>query len=102
MLKRLLLFDSIRRFISHHQPLNYPHTTTTTRYTSLSLPFLQSSRRTIQSLKPLSMAERQEQTTSSKSTFPSSHNHTNRLSSEHSPYLLQHAHNPVSTFMILL
>lgn len=39
--------------------------------------------------KVLAMAE----TTSSSS---SSHKHTNRLSAEHSPYLLQHAHNPVS------
>lgn len=26
------------------------------------------------------------------------HNHTNRLASEHSPYLLQHAHNPVNWY----
>lgn len=38
----------------------------------------------------ISMAERPTGSTSL------SHNHTNRLASEHSPYLLQHAHNPVS------
>ncbi|KAJ6338449.1 hypothetical protein OIU76_008009 [Salix suchowensis] len=41
--------------------------------------------------KVLAMAE----TTSSSS---SSHSHTNRLSAEHSPYLLQHAHNPVNWY----
>ncbi|KAJ6729492.1 SPERMATOGENESIS-ASSOCIATED PROTEIN 20 [Salix viminalis] len=41
--------------------------------------------------KVLAMAE----TTSSSS---SSHSHTNRLSDEHSPYLLQHAHNPVNWY----
>ncbi|RWW27596.1 hypothetical protein BHE74_00017510 [Ensete ventricosum] len=29
------------------------------------------------------------------STSAAPHRHTNRLASEHSPYLLQHAHNPV-------
>ncbi|KAB2605187.1 spermatogenesis-associated protein 20 [Pyrus ussuriensis x Pyrus communis] len=33
--------------------------------------------------------------TSSNPAAPS-HKHSNRLAAEHSPYLLQHAHNPVS------
>lgn len=31
---------------------------------------------------------------------PTSHKHTNRLAAEHSPYLLQHAHNPVSLIFL--
>jgi hypothetical protein len=31
---------------------------------------------------------------------PTTHKHTNRLAQEQSPYLLQHAHNPVSQIMI--
>jgi hypothetical protein len=34
---------------------------------------------------------------SSSSTSSTSQKHTNRLAAEHSPYLLQHAHNPVIT-----
>jgi hypothetical protein len=33
---------------------------------------------------------------------PQSHNNTNRLAAEHSPYLLQHAHNPVSVLIIFV
>eukprot|EP00257_Ricinus_communis_P017262 XP_015575663.2 spermatogenesis-associated protein 20 [Ricinus communis] len=40
----------------------------------------------------LAMAERPAETTST------SHKHTNRLAAEHSPYLLQHAHNPVDWY----
>ncbi|XP_012082694.1 spermatogenesis-associated protein 20 isoform X2 [Jatropha curcas] len=40
----------------------------------------------------VSMAERPVETTSS------SHKYTNRLATEHSPYLLQHAHNPVNWY----
>ncbi|KAL2535568.1 hypothetical protein Fot_16959 [Forsythia ovata] len=39
------------------------------------------------------MAEHTPETTSSKT-----HKHTNRLAAEHSPYLLQHAHNPVDWY----
>lgn len=31
----------------------------------------------------------------SQSATSKAHKHTNRLAEEHSPYLLQHAHNPV-------
>lgn len=36
-----------------------------------------------------------------KGPSPSSHKHTNRLASERSPYLLQHAHNPVDWWVTL-
>lgn len=36
-----------------------------------------------------------------KGSSPSSHRHTNRLASERSPYLLQHAHNPVDWWVTL-
>ncbi|EXC34717.1 hypothetical protein L484_020490 [Morus notabilis] len=42
--------------------------------------------------KVLAMAERKSENASQ------SHKHTNRLASEHSPYLLQHAHNPVDWY----
>ncbi|KAG0480975.1 hypothetical protein HPP92_011833 [Vanilla planifolia] len=45
-------------------------------------------RRTLQSLRVFSMAE----------SSRASHRYTNRLASEHSPYLLQHAHNPVDWY----
>jgi hypothetical protein len=35
---------------------------------------------------------------SSSSTSSTSQKHTNRLAAEHSPYLLQHAHNPVDWY----
>lgn len=47
-------------------------------------------RRLIHCHRILAMAEQ-----SSKTTSQQSHKHTNRLAAEHSPYLLQHAHNPV-------
>lgn len=56
-------------------------------------PFL---RRPIHSLTVLSMAEPQQ--SSSFSSSSQTHKHTNRLASQHSPYLLQHAHNPVDWY----
>ena len=48
--------------------------------------------RTFHTHRVVAMAERPTETT----TSTSHHNkHTNRLAAEHSPYLLQHAHNPV-------
>lgn len=92
MLKRLLLpSSSLPHFLFHHS--NFPTKHSNIRFPTLfSRPFSFSSsrRRTIHSLKVLSMAE-------TTSINPSqSHKHTNRLASEHSPYLLQHAHNPVT------
>ncbi|XP_062088029.1 uncharacterized protein LOC133794686 isoform X1 [Humulus lupulus] len=46
----------------------------------------------IYALKVLAMAQHKSNHSSS------SHNHTNRLAQEHSPYLLQHAHNPVDWY----
>ncbi|KAK4732224.1 hypothetical protein R3W88_025212 [Solanum pinnatisectum] len=48
-----------------------------------------------QSIRVLPMAEQQ---SSSFSASSQTHKHTNRLASEHSPYLLQHAHNPVDWY----
>ncbi|XP_049407647.1 uncharacterized protein LOC125871096 [Solanum stenotomum] len=48
-----------------------------------------------QPIRVLPMAEQQ---SSSISTSSQTHKHTNRLASEHSPYLLQHAHNPVDWY----
>ncbi|XP_030508262.2 uncharacterized protein LOC115722977 [Cannabis sativa] len=57
---------------------------------SLSL-FPSSSPPSIYALKVLAMAQHS-------SSSSSSHHHTNRLAQEHSPYLLQHAHNPVDWY----
>lgn len=57
---------------------------------SFSFPFLPILSRPISSGKVLAMAEE-----TSSSTSSTSQKHTNRLAAEHSPYLLQHAHNPV-------
>ncbi|PON96626.1 Spermatogenesis-associated protein [Trema orientale] len=62
------------------------------RFPSLSWPFSPISHRPICALKVLSMAEHKSKQTSQ------SHKHTNRLAAEHSPYLLQHAHNPVDWY----
>ncbi|KAH7676738.1 Spermatogenesis-associated protein 20 [Dioscorea alata] len=51
-------------------------------------PLLFSPRRPIHAHRILAMAE----------TSSPTHRHTNRLASEHSPYLLQHAHNPVDWY----
>ena len=66
------------------------------RFSSLSRTLPLFPRRHIHTLKVLAMAERSMKTTSH------SHKHTNRLAAEHSPYLLQHAHNPVSKTPIFL
>lgn len=84
MLKRLLISSSSRYCFSKKPIKFHLH------------PFF---RRPIHSLSVLAMAEQS-------SSSSSSHKHNNRLTSEHSPYLLQHAHNPVlhittTTFKIL-
>ncbi|KAF5931342.1 hypothetical protein HYC85_032215 [Camellia sinensis] len=97
MIKRLLFYSSLRRFLSPP-----PHPTFPTkdshnilRVASLSWPLSVPSRRPIHSHhKVLAMAE-QSQKPPSQTTH---HKHTNRLASEHSPYLLQHAHNPVNWY----
>ncbi|RWR76553.1 spermatogenesis-associated protein 20 [Cinnamomum micranthum f. kanehirae] len=75
-----LISTSLNRF-----PLKNP--TNLTKPTSLfpSIPSLSS--RPFHFVKVLAMAEGTQM-----------HKHTNRLASEHSPYLLQHAHNPVDWY----
>lgn len=97
MRRTFLLSHSLHRFLSHKTKLlsststGYP-CAVCTRFPSLSLPFSTIFPRRLHSLKVLAMAERP----SSSSTSSHSHKFTNRLAAEHSPYLLQHAHNPVS------
>ena len=88
-LRTLLLSPSLHRFFSHRTNL-LSSSTTSTHFPSLSWPFSTIFPRPFHSLKVLAMAERP-------STPASSHSHkySNRLAAEHSPYLLQHAHNPV-------
>ncbi|GMN38092.1 hypothetical protein TIFTF001_007344 [Ficus carica] len=95
MLRRLSLSSSssssLRCFFSRHShslssPSPSPHCLPSL---SLSLPFLPVSRRRFHAFKVFAMAERKSEDASSQS-----HQHTNRLAKEHSPYLLQHAHNP--------
>ncbi|KAL5561535.1 hypothetical protein UlMin_031282 [Ulmus minor] len=58
----------------------------------LSWPFSVNSPRPIHAFKVLAMAGESSKQASH------SHKHTNRLAAEHSPYLLQHAHNPVDWY----
>ncbi|KAG2697342.1 hypothetical protein I3760_07G101400 [Carya illinoinensis] len=95
MLRRLLLSPSVHRFLSHPTkflsfPTPYPFVFT--YFSPLTWPFPYIFARPISSLKFLAMAERP--------STPESHSHkyTNRLAAEHSPYLLQHAHNPVDWY----
>lgn len=90
MLKRLAFSSSLHRFLSHPTKL-LPSSTTTQHISPAHFPALSSLifRRPVYASKLLAMAE---QTSNPASQ---SHKHTNRLAAEHSPYLLQHAHNPV-------
>lgn len=92
MLIRLLSPTLHRLFSQPTKLLSFPgkHPCACSRFPSLSWPFSSIFPRPIHSLKVLAMAERPSTPASH------SHNHTNRLAAEHSPYLLQHAHNPVS------
>ena len=92
MLKTLLLSSSSSSFFSRRNkfsslPRKFPYPFT--QFPSLSWPFSSVFPRPIHVCKVLAMAER---TTTSSSH---SHKYNNRLATEHSPYLLQHAHNPV-------
>lgn len=90
MLKGLAFSSSLHRFFSHPTKL-LPSSTTTQHISPAHFPALSSLifRRPVYAPKLLAMAE---QTSNPASQ---SHKHTNRLAAEHSPYLLQHAHNPV-------
>ncbi|XP_010243542.1 PREDICTED: spermatogenesis-associated protein 20 isoform X2 [Nelumbo nucifera] len=96
MLKRLLLYSTSihfrRSLLSLNNSITTPHPLilTSTSTSPYSPPPL-ISRRRIHSLRLLAMAEG--------TLKPSqAHKHTNRLAKEHSPYLLQHAHNPVDWY----
>ncbi|KAL6271785.1 hypothetical protein ACE6H2_028696 [Prunus campanulata] len=93
MLKRLAFSSSLHRFLSHPTKL-LPSSTTTQNISPAHFPALSSLifRRPVYASKLLAMAE---QTSNPASQ---SHKHTNRLAAEHSPYLLQHAHNPVDWY----
>jgi hypothetical protein len=95
MLKRLLHSPTLHRFFSHPTkflsfPGRHPCACACAHFPSVSWPVSPIFPRPIHSLNVLAMAERP--------SAPASHSHkyTNRLAAEHSPYLLQHAHNPVS------
>ncbi|XP_031122676.1 spermatogenesis-associated protein 20 isoform X1 [Ipomoea triloba] len=98
MLRTLLLCSSTRhRFLHGLNSLRthcyYSSTTHSTKSSSFLGVFFQHRclRRPIHSVRVLAMAEQSSQPTKK-------HKHTNRLASEHSPYLLQHAHNPVDWY----
>ncbi|KDO87363.1 hypothetical protein CISIN_1g003115mg [Citrus sinensis] len=90
MLERLLCSSSLHHFLSHKTklsslPRNYLY--------PFRRPLAVISHRPIHPYKVVAMAER-----TPASTSHSRNKHTNRLAAEHSPYLLQHAHNPVDWF----
>ncbi|KAL8054788.1 hypothetical protein ABFX02_04G015600 [Erythranthe guttata] len=94
MFKRVLFpSSSTRHVISHHKPIF--------RSVSLSFswPLSVVFHRPIHFSRVFAMADdRSTNTTSSPPPPEASHKHTNRLAAEHSPYLLQHAHNPVDWY----
>ncbi|KAL5795533.1 hypothetical protein ACOSQ2_000353 [Xanthoceras sorbifolium] len=95
MLKKLLLSSSLHHIISHNTklsslPRKYPRPLK--RFHSFSWPSTVIFARPIHFYKVLAMSERTPTSTSH------SHQHTNRLANEQSPYLLQHAHNPVDWY----
>lgn len=105
MLKRLLSSSSASHFLfqnatystsiktAKHFSHRYSWTTLNSKFSSPSRPLpITPHRRRIHSFRILAMAEQSSKTTTS---LQQSHKHTNRLAAEHSPYLLQHAHNPV-------
>ncbi|KAL9430782.1 hypothetical protein AB3S75_026055 [Citrus x aurantiifolia] len=90
MLERLLCSSSLHHFLSHKTklsslPRNYLY--------PFRRPLAVISHRPIHPYKVVAMAER-----TPASTSHARNKHTNRLAAEHSPYLLQHAHNPVDWF----
>ncbi|XP_057461629.1 uncharacterized protein LOC130751906 [Actinidia eriantha] len=92
MIKTLLSHSSLRLFFSHRRA-RAPNQSLVP-VSSFSWPLSAVSRRPIFSHKVLAMAEQSQQQGTSEKT----HKYTNRLAAEHSPYLLQHAHNPVNWY----
>ncbi|KAI5680403.1 hypothetical protein M9H77_01630 [Catharanthus roseus] len=79
--------SSARRFLSHNTSAVINRLYLFPRISSVTLHH----QRTINSQRVLAMAEQSSKTIHN-------HKHTNRLAAEHSPYLLQHAHNPVDWY----
>ncbi|KAI3449529.1 hypothetical protein Pfo_006194 [Paulownia fortunei] len=96
MLKRLLFStSSSRHFISHHKPsYKSAKVINNSEYFSFSWPLSVVFYRPINFSRVFAMADDQ----SLKTASSEAHKHTNRLAAEHSPYLLQHAHNPVDWY----
>lgn len=84
---------SLHRFISH-QHRNSPKLPFSAQVFPSSLSSSVKCRRSISSDKVVCMADRSSSNSASSASSILQKN-TNRLASEHSPYLLQHAHNPV-------
>ncbi|PIN01246.1 protein containing a thioredoxin domain [Handroanthus impetiginosus] len=96
MLKSLLFCSSSSHlFISRHKPsLKSAKKFNISEPFSFSWPLSVVFYRPIKFSRVLAMADEG----SSKTTSSEAHKHTNRLAAEHSPYLLQHAHNPVDWY----
>ncbi|KAF5744159.1 spermatogenesis-associated protein 20-like isoform X1 [Tripterygium wilfordii] len=90
MLKRLLL-SHYYLHQNHHYILQSSPVSKNFQFNfkRSSWPFSIISSRPFRAHRVLAMAEREDKMASH------SHNLTNRLAAEHSPYLLQHAHNPM-------
>ncbi|XP_057767976.1 uncharacterized protein LOC130988205 [Salvia miltiorrhiza] len=92
MLKRLLIS---RRFICHYKPTyNSAKKPDNSESFPFSWPLSVVSCRPINFSRVLAMADGG----SPKTASSKPQKHTNRLAAEHSPYLLQHAHNPVDWY----
>uniref|UniRef100_A0A803MSW8 Spermatogenesis-associated protein 20-like TRX domain-containing protein n=1 Tax=Chenopodium quinoa TaxID=63459 RepID=A0A803MSW8_CHEQI len=83
---------SLHRSLSLRNSPNFPPFSG--RNSPFSLSSIANFRRLISFFKVVSMEDH----SSSSSASGVSHKHTNRLGLEHSPYLLQHAHNPVNWY----
>ncbi|XP_054803026.1 uncharacterized protein LOC129306438 isoform X1 [Prosopis cineraria] len=94
MLRKLFLSSSSHRLLPPQPKLSSPrkYAYPAAYFPSLLCPSSSVISRRIHAHEVLAMAERPTYSTSC------SYKHTNRLSSEHSPYLLQHAHNPVDWY----
>ncbi|KAK4418176.1 Spermatogenesis-associated protein 20 [Sesamum alatum] len=96
MLRRLLVSSSSgRHLISQHNP-SYKSATkfNNSESFSFSCPLSIVFHRPINLSRVFAMADERTSNTASSGA----HKHTNRLAGEHSPYLLQHAHNPVDWY----
>lgn len=98
MLRRLLHCSSLHRLLPRQPKLSSlrKHANPSARFPSFLCPLSTVFSRPAHASKVLAMADTPTQSTSH------SHKYTNRLAAEHSPYLLQHAHNPVSEVLFLI